>query len=399
MTRPVARGIYPRRCARCGWEGVYDTAAKAEAGKRRHSCQRRLAAAARAAEREARVDRTPKPCLHKIANHEHGTRACYCLDKCRCLPCTKANAAATNERARRKAYGRYDKYVDADPIREHLAALAAYGIGLKQVSKLSGVSTGALSKIVFGLYAETGRGAERRHGEGELVRGPSRRVLRTTADRIYAVRATPANLGAHRPDYERTPVARLHLRALAALGWSQSRLADRLGMKGSNFTRLITGDQPMYREHVDQVEALYAALSMTLPAPANRFEQGGITRAKSYAKARGWLPPLALEVVAEVPDVDTMSDLDEQAIFRRMHGDKTVRLTKAERRELVARLHAQGLTDAQIEALTQIADDTVMRDRHYLGLPPNERADKHVISTEWNTARGRARRQRDREAS
>lgn len=70
-------------------------------------------------QREAQVDRIPKPCLHKHAQHEHGTLACYVLDKCRCLPCASANSTAESERQRQKAYGRYNSDATAkhDPQR------------------------------------------------------------------------------------------------------------------------------------------------------------------------------------------------------------------------------------------------------------------------------------------
>lgn len=71
------------------------------------------------------LDRTPKPCLHKQANHQHGTNACYVLDKCRCHPCAHARAAQDDWRRRQQAYGRYDKYVDAAEARRHVRSLMA----------------------------------------------------------------------------------------------------------------------------------------------------------------------------------------------------------------------------------------------------------------------------------
>lgn len=353
----VRRATRRHRCARCGHTAVYENAGAAEArywfGK--HSCQkveRRMLAAALAEAREALIDRTPQPCLHKVANHQHGTRACYCLDKCRCIPCSKANSAAENERTRLKAYGRYNKYVPAEFVRDHLTELKNYGIGLKQVSKLSGVSNGSLTKIWYGKYADTGRGAERRHGEGELERGPSRRVLRATAEKIFAVEAVPANLGAARPDHERTPTARLHLRGLVALGWSQSKLASRLGMQPGNFGRTIGGDQPMRRDTVDAIEALYGELSMTLPPEANHRDRIAASRSRNYAKAHGWLPPLALDEPDWAETEPITEDVDEVAVRRRMNGDKSVRLNVAEKAHLVRAWQAAGRPLNECERVT-----------------------------------------------
>src|SRR5690606_35234222 len=127
--------------------------------------------------RDAAVDRTPKPCLHRVARHEHGHYATYTLDGCRCLPCAAAASEYELNRLRNAAYGR-TRHTDAGPVREHLAALATAGVGLKRVAVVSGVSTGTLTKIVYGVS----------RGDGTR-RPPSSRVLKTTADKLLAVTA------------------------------------------------------------------------------------------------------------------------------------------------------------------------------------------------------------------
>lgn len=300
MSASVRRAVRRHRCARCGLEAVYENAGAVEARYwfSRHSCRKRedaLLRAARGEQRRALVDREPKPCLHKQADHQHGTRACYVLDRCRCEPCSKANSEAEIHRERQKAYGRYHKFVSAEPVRAHMTELATYGIGLKRVSALSGVSTGTLSKITFGVYADTGTGGGR-NGPGVRVREPSRRVLRATAEKVYAVEAVPANLGSGQADHERTPLARLHLRALVALGWSMRGLGLRLGMNHpGNIAPVIYGPRALTRSTVDSIEALYAELSMTLPPETNQRERISASRARNYARDNGWLPPLALD--------------------------------------------------------------------------------------------------------
>lgn len=346
MSKPIRRATRRHRCGRCGYERVYENAGATEARYwfDRHSCRKRedqMLRSALAQARDALIDRTPKPCLHKVANHQHGTRACYVLDSCRCEPCAKANADAENHRERQKAYGRYHKYVPAEFVREHLAALADYGIGLKRVGELSGVSNGALTKIVYGTYAPSVGPHRGCKGNGELIRGPARRVLRRTAEAIYAVEAIPANLNPGNPDTERTPVARLHLRALVALGWSISRLGDRLEINRGNMGGIVHGDRIMQRRTVDAIEALYAELSMTLPPESGHREKIAASRARKYAKERGWLPPLALD-----------------------DDDPTRYLSLS-----LEELFAEGLTVEQVA--------------HVLGAPPEavaEYADRHRLS-------------------
>jgi transcriptional regulator with XRE-family HTH domain len=280
------------------------------------------------------------------------------LDRCRCEPCSAANSQAETERVRLKAYGRYHKYVEAYPVRMHLGELADYGIGLKQVAKLSGVSTGTLSKLMFGVYASTGNGGGCA-GPGELVRPPSRRVLRRTAEQIYAVEPIPANLGAGQVDRERTPLARTHLRALVALGWSMSELGRRLGMRYErNAATLLEGeDRLIQRGTVDKIEQLYAELSMSLPEQTNRLQRASAARARNLAAARGWLPPLALDDPDELDEEDWGSegaDIDEVAIARRMAGEKTVPLNQAERALLVEQWIAGGRGPSELERVTGI---------------------------------------------
>lgn len=225
------------------------------------------------------VDRTPKPCLHKVANHIHGTRACYVLDKCRCLPCSKANSVAQATRVRAKLYGRYDKYVDAEPVRAHVRALTDSGIGLKQIVKVGGASQGTLWKLMYGKKKPDGS------------QTPSRRVLRTTAERLYAIAPEPQHLA----DGARIEAhgTRRRLQGLVAIGYSQSYLADRLGWGAANF-----GNMLHHRGHVTvatarAVEALYDELAMTPRVGTDQRTRISISRARNYAAYMMWLPPLA----------------------------------------------------------------------------------------------------------
>ena len=108
-----------RTCPSCGYTSDYANPALADAHHRRHSCakhRRGLEQLARRAERlQARVTRE---CTHPQACHQHGTRAAYVRDRCRCTDCTAANTAASRTATRERIYGR-QPYVDAGPVREH----------------------------------------------------------------------------------------------------------------------------------------------------------------------------------------------------------------------------------------------------------------------------------------
>src|SRR5690606_26964470 len=133
------------------------------------------------------------------------------------------------------------------------------------------------------VYRDTGTGGGR-NGSGDRVREPSKRVLRTTAEKLLAVQLDLAD-GAQ---VDATGTTR-RIRALVALGWSQSKLADRLGIQRSNF-HLAGGTRPTVLAATEKaVETLYDELSMTLPPRAGHRDKIAYSRARRYATERGWL--------------------------------------------------------------------------------------------------------------
>src|SRR6266567_8608471 len=106
------------------------------------------------------------------ATRAHGTRARYVFgcgpgagEGCRCGACVTANRQDAARRNRLRAYGEWQPYVDAGPARDHLAALSRAGIGWKRAAELSGISTGGVSRLLF----------------GKAGRAPSRRIRPETA--------------------------------------------------------------------------------------------------------------------------------------------------------------------------------------------------------------------------
>ena len=351
MTAKIKRGTYTRTC-KCGWSGTYDTPGRAKYAKRRHSCEKweeKLDRRSRHVARMNAVDKSPKPCLHKEAEHQHGTYACYVLDLCRCPPCAKAHKVYETNRIRQHAYGRWDNYVDATPGREHIRSLMDQGMGLKRIVAVSDISQGLLWKLVYGKKKPDG------------TRTPSKRVRKDTLERILAIRLDLAD-GAI---VDNTGTTR-RLQALVALGWSQSKLGKRLGIMPANMTPLMQGRRSVTVETANAVRALYEELSMTFPPEKDHRDKIAASRARKHAKTNGWLPPLAWDdgdlddpAVRPVVAVDVArvrnADLDEVAIYRRMHGDRTVRLSRDESAELVRRWRASGRSLADCERLTGIA--------------------------------------------
>lgn len=289
----VRRATRRHRCARCGLESVYENAGATEARYwfNRHSCRKHEDAMLRATGHQARlalIDRTPKPCLHKQADHQHGTNAAYVLDGCRCHPCAVARAEQDRWRARQKAYGRYHKYVPAEHVREHVRTLTGAGMGLKTIAKVSGVAHGSLWKL---MYGKTGP---------DSTRTPSRRVLRETAEKLYALDPDwngplPLADGAILTPEQSHPTHR-RLQALVALGWSMSELGRRLGITyPTNAIPVIKGERRVTVATARKAEALFEALCMTLPPETNKWQRISATRSRRFAQRHGWVPPLALD--------------------------------------------------------------------------------------------------------
>ena len=266
-------------CDTCGYTcGPSKTQPLAEHGLRMHSCTKNLAKAAaaqRGRQRDAAVDRTPKPCRHKHANHQHGTHACYVLDRCRCHPCSTANTTYEADRARRHAYGRFDTYADAEPVRAHVRDLVDAGIGLKRIAQVCGVAYSSLGKLIYGTATSA----------------PSTKVTRLTAQRVLAVKVTVDTYapGARIPNVG----TKRRLQALMATGWSQTQLAHRIGMQVRNFNHLLHGKRAVTARTARNVADLYDELWDTPPTPSNHWQAGGVTRALRYAARHSFAPPMA----------------------------------------------------------------------------------------------------------
>lgn len=274
----------------------------------------------------------------------HGTRACYVLDRCRCLPCARDNARVEGIRIRQTAYGRWVPYVDAGPAREHVEQLRAAGMGLKLIAKAAGVPHGALAKLIYG---EARRGL-----------APSKRIRPHTEAAILACHADLEHLGA-RVAVDATGVHR-RLQALISLGWSQAELARRLGMSGANFGKVL--QRPTCGASTAlRVRRLYDEMLHQLPPETTRAERQVASAARNYAARRGWRPPMwwdvdDLDVVEPVVDEDEI--VDEVAVERFVAGDD-VALTGIEKQAAARELFSLGHSMAGIARRLHISADRV----------------------------------------
>lgn len=211
-----------------------------------------------------------------MTGRPHGY-ARYRLDGCRCYVCGWANAQYYDDRNRRIAAGTWQPFTDAQPVRDHLAALAAAGIGTRRVAELAGINR----KTVLSLL------------NGRRGNPPGTRIRRETADAILAVEPGPAEI-APKAIVDGTGTAR-RIQGLCCIGWSLNQQARRIGWLVSNYA-LVAKGHPVTAATARLIAGLYDQLSMTPAAPGYSS-----TRARKFAAGKGWAPPLAW-------DDDTIDD-------------------------------------------------------------------------------------------
>lgn len=301
--------------------------------------------------REKARTRCPETHKHALAS------TCFIQHQCRCAPCVEAHNSRERNRKKLKAYGRFDTgLVDAEPVREHLLLLGEFGLGYKRVAALAGVGVTAVRTALWGRQDPGPR-------KGEIPK----RMKRENAERILAVKPNVSLLaggalipsrGAHR-----------RLQALVARGWSQSKLAARLGMERGNFGTMMQRSRVSVALHRTVVD-LFDELWDQIPPHDEWRDSIAYSRTLRYAKARRWLPPLAWDDIdndVEPPVPDEDGGIDETAVVLAMQGEG-VRLTPAERRECVLRLHRERWSDGRIAETIGCTDKTVFRIRDELGL-------------------------------
>jgi hypothetical protein len=275
------------------------------------------------------TDRTPKPCLHKHANHQHGDYLAYVADKCRCFPCTEANRIRGAKQRRNKAYGR-ETLVDAGPVRAHVEQLRNLGMSIETIERLSGASHCAVQALVYATH---------------------KKVWPVTAERILSIPLRPPALkdqpgGRHMPSIG----ARRRIQALSAVGWSLTAIGRRAGIDKRTLIEMAWRDQCTVATHLTIVK-LYDELWDSEPPSDTPSQRGSSSKARRHAQLNGWAPPMAW-------DDDT---IDEPA------AEPNYGVTYPERHAM----HARGMSDRAIGREFGITAVAVRAWRTREGLPAN----------------------------
>jgi len=197
--------------------------------------------------------------------YDHGY-AKYRLEGCRCYVCAAARSEYDRRRTMAITAGTWR--IDSAVVRDHLAVLAAQGMGYKRVAEVAGVHRSTVGRIIWGTGGRPAPPTTRQDIAAKLLAVDADLAAGTNVPAVGTVR---------------------RLQALAALGWSLTGSAAALGMTPQNMASLLRRPT-VRRSTADAVAQLYELRSGT-PGPS--------VRAREFAIRRGWPPPLAWN------DIDT----------------------------------------------------------------------------------------------
>lgn len=183
----------------------------------------------------------------------------------------------TRRRSRQIAYGRWEPWADAGPVRDHVRRLRQGGASYGAIASAAGVSPMTVHK---------------------LVNGTQNRGCRELPDRIGAAQArrllavTTGGCG----QWRNACGSRRRLQALVALGHPPSVLASRLGISSPCLRRLLKAETQRVKIGFHaRATALYGLLWDQLPSEGSRRERHTAERARNLAETAGWPPPMALD--------------------------------------------------------------------------------------------------------
>lgn len=316
-------------CTDCGFARECRTPGIAQKSLNKHSCEHQRALDARAQRVQVRKthEGEKRDCSCKEASHVHGTRQAYAIDGCRCRPCIDASTRYKAAWAKQKAFGRYDSgRVDAEPVRAHARALMAGGVSVRQMSKLSGVSRTTVNTLIYGGRTDRGH-------------APYPRIQREAAEKIMAIKPVLANV-APRYCLDATGSHR-RLQALVAIGWSKARIAAKLGILPANFNTFMVADKCTAKRAV-QVKELYDRLWNQPQTGTDGYSRASSARARNYAAARGWVPPLAWDDDC-IDDPTAVPDLGARVYAQGQTPEGAVRKSDADAED-VEFLVNEGMT-------------------------------------------------------
>lgn len=241
-------------------------------------------------------------------------------------PLNPASARWQARRRRMIAYGQWEPFVDAEPVREHLREVMAAGMPISAVSERLGLPYE--SSLQHVLY-----------GRGDC--GPGQKERRETAELVLSFWPSLTDF----PDRARidSTGTRRRMQALAVLGWPRFLMAQQIGMSETAFrkgcrrervtARLARGVASLYDAWWDQ-----DPLEHGVPAQT-------VARVRADAARDGFHGPLAwdddtIDDPRVMPQTDALAPAVTEGgnLAARWLAGESVILSPAARREVLQHL-------------------------------------------------------------
>jgi hypothetical protein len=182
-------------------------------------------------------------------------------------------------RARQIAYGRWEPWADAAPVREHVLLLKEAGASHEAIAQAAGVATMTVYRLL--------------HGEPAKGRPVPARIRATHARQLLAVTAAGVQDAAARRDAAGT---RRRLQALIAVGHPAASLARASGLPPRVVWGIIRGTTAtVSRDMHDSVCVLYDKTWNLRPPERTAAERRAAAAARRKAALQGWPAPMGLD--------------------------------------------------------------------------------------------------------
>lgn len=219
----------------------------------------------------------------------HNTLTCYTDYRCRRPDCVERYNERNRARLQAHKDGTWNRYVDAEPVRKHLLALADEDV----TPYIVAATVGASKQTVHGIL----------HPNKSKNRGRQQRINPTLAAKILAV--TPDNC--RRGKISSTGTVR-RLQALVAAGWPLKEIAAHAGVNHSNMSRLLRNDF-ILASTAKTIADTYNALAHQSPE-RHGVDKTQAKRARNWAASQGWA-----KVTYWADRMDVIDDPDFQPLY------------------------------------------------------------------------------------
>jgi hypothetical protein len=180
-------------------------------------------------------------------------------------------------RSRQIAYGRWQPWADAGPVREHVQRLRQAGASYDAIARAAGVNAMTVHRLLHGCPP---------HG-----RPAPERIHAAQAHRLLAV--APGGMSTGRRG---AAGSRHRLRALVAVGHGPVVLARQIGVPPHQVHRILGGETRTVSPATDAaVRSVYDRLWNQKPPGQTGRERAAAAAACRQAEREGWPPPMALD--------------------------------------------------------------------------------------------------------